>query len=129
MTLTTSRVVAKFVSVISMVFASTDFLYLSHVQDCVRTLQASLTVQKIGLKKIPRERFAKELSAHPLANGSSSESTTARGLKDLLLVVSGLSHLDSIPHETVAHYQTAVEMRGEMGVAIFTDSATLSLPM
>lgn len=129
MSLTTSRAVATFISTASTAFGSTDFLYLSYVQDRVKTLRASLTDQKILLRKIPWDRFAKKLEGHALGNPSSGESIAVKRLKEMLLAVSGLPDSIPIPREMAAQYKIAVEMGGDKGIAAFADFAALPLPM
>jgi hypothetical protein len=129
MSLTTSRAIATFVSVASTAFGNSDFLYLSYVQDRVKTLAASLTVQKVALTKIPWGRLADELNHHPLANPNSNEYNAARRFKELTLLVSGLSGLDHISPDIAERYNTAVGTGGAAGVAIFADFGVLPCPM
>jgi hypothetical protein len=129
MMLTTSRAIATFVSVASAAFGNSDFLYLSYVQDRVKTLAASLTAQKIPLTKIPWGRLADELNNHPLANPNSDESNAVRMFKELTLLVSGFSKLDYISPDIAEHYSAAVEMGGDAGVAMVADFTLLPCPM
>jgi hypothetical protein len=92
MSLTTSRAVATFISKACMAFKSTDFLYLSYIQNRIKTLRASLTNEKTDLTKVPWERLAEELAMHPLASPRSDEAIALKRLKNLLWVSSGLRH-------------------------------------
>ena len=129
MSLTTSRAVATFISVASTAFGSSDFLYLSYVQDRVKTLAASLTTQKVALTKIPWGRLAEELNKHPLANPNSNKSIAVSRFRELMLLVSGLSGPDSISPYIAECYNTAVETGGDAGVAIFANFGVLPRPM
>jgi hypothetical protein len=80
----TSRAITKFVSVASAVFKSTDFLYLQYIQDCIKTLRANLTNERVCLTKIPWERLSQDLEEHPFTNPASAEAVAMKNLKGLL---------------------------------------------
>ena len=127
MSLTASRAVASFIQITSTVFRGTDFLYLSFIQERIKTLRANLTNCKIDLAKIPWGQLVKALEVHPLADPHSKESISVRKLKELLWAVSGLPN--PIFHDVTTQYKIAVELGGSKGVAAFVRFATLPYPM
>lgn len=119
MILDTSRAVANFITTASRTFKNMNFLYLHCVQSRIETLCASLTVERIELKKIPWERFAEVLADHPLADPSSDEAVGLARLKDMLWISSGLPTPDNVPEDTVRlveEYKRVSRFQGDPGV-------------
>lgn len=127
MSLATSRAVANFIRITSKVFGGVDFLYLSFIQERIKTLRASLTDKKIPLPSISWEELVEALEVHPLANPHSDESVSVSRLRDFLWAVSGLPNTFS--PEMGEQYKIAVELGGVKGLAAFADFPTPPYPM
>lgn len=112
MSLITSRAVATFISAASTAFKSADFLYLSHIQDGVKHLRASLTNERIPLTRIPWGRLTEELKEHPLASPNSNEAIAVKRLRNVLWAVSGLPTSDPSLTKMAEQYREATKMGG-----------------
>jgi hypothetical protein len=116
MSMITSKAVATFTSTLSAAFKSTNFLYLSYVQELTkRNFCLNLTAERTDLTDIPWGKFAKELENHPLARLSSPETVAVKTLKELLWAVSSLPSPEPVPTETAMEYKKAKEIGGHEG--------------
>ncbi len=124
--ISTSRGIAKFISIARGAFGSPNFLYLNHVQTALWKLRSVLTEEKVALPEVPWEILALGLKDHPLANPQSRETISLQFLMELLWVVSGLPppKLSTIS----AQYKQAIEVGGDAGIQIFAQLVAEKLP-
>jgi len=117
MSLQASRRVAALTSIIRQAFGNTDFLYLSYIQQALKSGRS--------LTEVLWEVLAQQLKNHPLSSPDSKESTTLTHLKNLLWTASGFCPPDSIaksPHsiQMSTSFGQALQLGGEAGIEQFS---------